>query len=523
MAKPPRTARSAVPAAPLRPELDSEFANRLRDPFETNYMGVLRTNDPLLLERGNGSVELYRDLKRDGNVFDGLQKRQLALIGKPWQVEPRIKDDAKGTQDAETLTTILKGIAFDRLCSELLEAMLTGFAVAEVVWTVRDGLVVPARVIKRAQRRFVYVQGSEDAPAWLHLLTREAMLTGVPVPERKFIVHRVNPEDDNPYGTGLGLQLFWPVFFKRKGVVAWNKLCDRFGSPTPHGKYPRNAGPKEKGTLADALRAMSNDGYLMTPEGMEIALLESKLSGNVTTQQALCEYMDDWIAAVLTGQEARSSGGGALAAASKERQDVRQDLTQADSDLLSETLNETLLAWICEYNGLAPCYVYRQIKGEEDTKALAEADKIVFDMGFELDEDTVRAKYGEGWSKKAAAPAPGPIYPSLPALPALPPRPSATARQQQAASFAEPGVVADAPDQVALDAVLTDLTPYQLQHQMERILAPVLDQLQSGQDPQALLGWLAEQFPALEEAALQERLARMLFAAAVWGRLHGGD
>ena len=226
---------------------------------------------------------------------------------------------------------------------------------------------------------------------------------------------------------------------------------------------------------------------------------------------------------MLTGQEARSSGGGALAAASKERQDVRQDLTQADSDLLSETLNETLLAWICEYNGLAPCYVYRQIKGEEDTKALAEADKIVFDMGFELDEDTVRAKYGEGWSKKAAAPAPGPIYPSLPALPALPPRPSATARQQQAASFAEPGVVADAPDQVALDAVLTDLTPYQLQHQMERILAPVLDQLQSGQDPQALLGWLAEQFPALEEAALQERLARMLFAAAVWGRLHGGD
>lgn len=92
-----------------------------------------------------------------------------------------------------------------------------------------------------AQRRFVYVQGSEDSPAWLHLLTREAMLTGVPVPERKFIVHRVNPEDDNPYGTGSGLQLFWPVFFKRKGVVAWNKLCDRFGSPTPHGKYPRNA------------------------------------------------------------------------------------------------------------------------------------------------------------------------------------------------------------------------------------------------------------------------------------------
>ena len=158
--------------------------------------------------------------------------------------------------------------------------------------------------------------------------------------------------------------------------------------------------------LADALRAMSNDGYLMTPEGMEIALLESKLSGNVTTQQALCEYMDDWIAAVLTGQEARSSGGGALAAASKERQDVRQDLTQADSDLLSETLNETLLTWICEYNGLAPCLVYRIVKEEDDLKLASETDKNVSEMGFELSEEAVREKYGEGWSKKRAAPTP---------------------------------------------------------------------------------------------------------------------
>ena len=128
MVKPVRTDRSTTPASPGQPELDAEFANRLRDPFEQHYMGVLRTNDPLLLERGNGGVELYRDLRRDGKVFSGLQKRQLALVGKAWQVEPRDKNSAKGTQDAETLTAILKGIAFDRMCGELLEALLAGFA-----------------------------------------------------------------------------------------------------------------------------------------------------------------------------------------------------------------------------------------------------------------------------------------------------------------------------------------------------------------------------------------------------------
>lgn len=394
---------------PPTPEMNAEFANRLLDPFEQTYMGILRTNDPLLIERGNGSVDLYRDLKRDGKVFSGLQKRQLALIGKPWQVEPRVKDSPKATADAEQVSQILKSFAFDKLCQDMLEALLAGHAIAEIVWTVRDGMVVPQRTPKRAQRRFVYVQDDEHSPPRLQMLTREHMLKGVPVPERKFIVHRVNPEDDNPYGTGLGLQLWWPVYFKRKGIVAWNKLNDRFGSPTPHGKYPRQASPKEKATLVAALRAMSNDGYLATPEGMDISLLESKLAGNVTTQEQLVRYMDEWIAEVLTGQEPASSGGGALAAASKERQNVRQDLIQADSDLLSETLNETLINWICELNGFEPCHVYRQIKEEDDTKALAETDKLIHDMGYELDDDSLRAKYGEGYRRKATPPTPPPL------------------------------------------------------------------------------------------------------------------
>jgi hypothetical protein len=32
-----------------RPDLDTEVANRLRDPFEQLFSGLVRTNDPLLL------------------------------------------------------------------------------------------------------------------------------------------------------------------------------------------------------------------------------------------------------------------------------------------------------------------------------------------------------------------------------------------------------------------------------------------------------------------------------------------
>lgn len=504
-------------AAIAEPVLDTEVANRLRDPFETNYMGVLRSNDPLLLEKGQ-NIEIYRDLKRDGKVAAMLDKRIGALVGREWTVEPITEG---GKADAETLTAILKTIGFDQVCRDLMDALMMGYAVSEIVWTVRDGLVVPERVTKRRQRRFVYVQTDENSDAELRLLTRENMLTGVPIRERCLIVHRVNSEDDNPYGTGLGLQLYWPVFFKRKSIISWNKLNDRFGSPTPWGRYPKNAGPKEKGTLFDALRAISNDGVVMTPEGMQLELLESKLTGSVTTQQSLCEYMDDWIAEVMIGQEPRASGGGALAAASKERQSTRLDLVQADADLLSDTLNSTLIKWICEYNGFEPCLVSRDISEEEDRKVESEADKNVADMGWELSEEAVRAKYGDGWSRKAAVPMPviPPVMaPPGSALPRVAVDGQKSPKTDKPASFAEAGplgVTGDAIDQL-IEAESAHWQPL-----LDPMVAPLQEAFdeaeRNGETAAELIARLPALLAKMDGTALAEALAKMAFTARLAG------
>lgn len=499
------SAAGTGPTVPA-PLLDTEIASRRADPFETNFQGVIRTNDPLLMERGGEQAfELYRDLKRDGKVFAGLQKRKLAVISKSWQVEP-VEDGPRGQADAETVTDILKRFNFDKLCSELMDALLAGFAPAEVVWTVRENKIVPARVVKRAQKRFVYVDVEENQPPQLRMRTRDNMIAGVELPERKFIVHRVNPEDDNPYGTGLGLQLYWPVFFKRKGVVSWNKLNDRFGSPTPWGRYPRNAGPKEKGTLFDALKALTSDGVIMTPEGMQLELLESKLTGSITTQQGLCEYMDDWISEVILGQAPRTKGGGALAAASNEREDVRLELSQADSDLLSETLNETLIRWICEYNRLSPCLVYRVIKKDEDLKAASETDKNVSEMGFKPTLEGVKARYGEHWEEALQ---PAALPPGTPGA-----LPGGHIAQDGAASDAGPAATAANFAEgtgwaVRVARVLGDGGDEVLRDWMERIRVMVDD----ARSPDQLRDRLLTAYGDLPAAELVELMA-LAFAAA---------
>ena len=75
------------------PPLDTETATRQQDPWNAGFIGPVLTNDPLLLERaehGSMAFELYRDLKRDGKVFSALQKRKLAVIGRPWTVKPLV-------------------------------------------------------------------------------------------------------------------------------------------------------------------------------------------------------------------------------------------------------------------------------------------------------------------------------------------------------------------------------------------------------------------------------------------------
>ncbi len=518
MAETTKARRAAKEKPQPAPQLDTEIAHRLLDPFETLYMGLVRSNDPLLMEKATATsgADLYRDLKRDGKVYSALQKRVLALIGRPYQVVPIGQGD-RAKADAQTLQDILKRSGFDKLCADLMQALLTGAAINEVVMTIREGRYEVARAPQRALRRFVFVQPDDGRPVDLRLLTRTNMLNGEPLPPRTFVVHRVNPQDDNPWGMGLGLQLYWAVFFKRKAMISWNKLNDRAGVPVPWGKYPRSAGPKEKGTLFDALKALSNDGVIMTPEGTMIELLESKLAaGSITSQQALCEYCDDWIDAVLLGQEARSKSGGALASASKERSAVRLDLVQADSDLLSETLNATLIAWLCELNGLAPCTVERVIKEEEDLEKSANTDKTVSDMGFELDEDAVQAKYGEGWRKKQeiSRPEPEATAPAAPGRTGPGGGPDAGAKERTV-QFAEGGAVEG---QAAIDAAIAAVDDDELQAAMRGLLEPMMAAIEAADTFEDALAAAEAAYPRVDTARLQALLARAMFGAETFGR-----
>lgn len=387
-----------------------EVASIERDISRVFYGRTLPNEDPTLVSRGAGKgLKIYEELKRDAHAGAVLAKRKLAVTSRPWNVEPA-SESAQDKLAAELVQTALEALRFNHIRKRLLEATLMGYAVGEVMWELRDGLVMPANVLARKQQRFVF-----DLDGGLHLRTPQNMIEGELMPPRKFIVHRRGADDDNPYGMGIGGMLFWPVFFKRNTITFWLTFADKFGSPTALGKYPNGAQDPEKNKLLAALQSIAQDAGVIVPEGMTIELLEAARSGTIDTYEKLVRYMDEQMSKAVLGETmsttAASTGLGSNQAGVQN--DVRLEVAQDDANELDETLNDTLVRWIVEFNmpGAGVPKLCSDFAEPEDLAARATRDKTLFDMGWEPSEKYMLDTYGEGWTKKAPPPSLPPLMP----------------------------------------------------------------------------------------------------------------
>lgn len=383
--------------------ITQEIASIALDPNRVFYGGIQRNEDDTLKTRGGGKgLKIYQELKRDAHAGAVLAKRKLAVTSRPWRINAA-SDRRADKKAADLVTAAFKYLRFNNARKRLLEATLLGYAVTEVMWEVRDGLVLPSRVMARDPRRFTF--GMDDE---LRLLTRSNLVAGEAMPDRKFIVHRRGADDDSPYGAGIGSMLFWPEFFKRKGLTFWLTFADKFGSPTALGKYPAGAQKTEQQKLLAALAAISQDAGVIVPEGMAIEFLEATRTGSVDTYEKLVRYMDEQISKAVLGETmsttAASTGLGSNQAGVQN--DVRLEVATDDAIELDETINDTLVRWIVFYN--MPDAGMPQLETvfdePEDTAKLAERDSKLVTMGWEPSEQYIAETYGEGWTKKAPAP-----------------------------------------------------------------------------------------------------------------------
>ncbi len=505
-------------------QLKNEVASIGRDITMPVFGGVMRITDDTLLSRGGGrGLLIYDDIERDCHAFAVLQKRKMAVIAREWNVQPASNSrlDKKAADLVRAQLDNLSGdvpddevlpqvTGFDAACLNLLDALLKGFSVGEIMWQTDGAEIVASEIRARDQRRFAFTPGNRGYK--LTLKTWENMYPGQPVPPRKFIVHSFGSKNGNPYGLGLGSRLFWPTYFKRQDITFWLTFVDKFASPTGLGKYPTGTTPDDQAKLLAALSAIASDAGVIVPDGMVIELLEASRGGSIDSYEKLARYMDEQISEAVLGETLSTNlhGGGSLAAA-KIHNDVRLELVQADADLLCGALNGTLIKWITALNvpGATPPKVWRDCSAPDDLKTKAERDGILSkDVGVVFTPAYLQREYGFQPSDIAR----------------ITPPPSGDGAGVTAdvptASFAEGETF---PDQAALDLLAESFSPADLQGMMETVLKPVFDLVATAKDTTAAMEKLAGIFPQMDSGKLQELLARIIFVAEVWGRINAND
>jgi len=339
----------------------------------------LENPDPTLrTEAGGKGLKLYDEVDRDPHAGAVLQSRSFSVISKDWEILPG-EDTAPAEKITEFVKDALKNTNFNQMRQELLQAILYGFYVSEVIWEIKNGNILPRRIRAKHPRRFSFTTDRQ-----LRLLTPQNMIEGEPVPDRKFIRFTYG-SSDNPYGKGLGQKLWWPVWFKKHGIKFWMVFLEKFGMPTAVGKYPSGTEPDQQSALLDAIDAIQNEAGVKIPDTMAIDLLEATRSGNVT-YESLCEYMDKQISKAVLGQTATTEGTPGKLGNEDAQNETRQDVMEADAGLLDECMNNSLIKWITDYNfpGVSNYpRLHTRTEEEKDLKPLADRDKIIItDMGM---------------------------------------------------------------------------------------------------------------------------------------------
>nr|WP_232434006.1 DUF935 domain-containing protein [Burkholderia ubonensis] len=435
-------------------------------------------------------IRVYRELRADAHVGGCVRRRKAAVKSLEWGLD---RSKAK-SRVAKSIADVFADLDLSRIVTEMLDAVLYGYQPMEITWGKVGNYIVPTDVVGKPADWFVY-----DPDNQLRFRSKENRIQGEELPARKFLVPRQEATYLNPYGFPDLSMCFWPTTFKKGGLKFWVQFTEKYGSPMLVGKHPRSASDAETNLLLDRLEDMVQDAVAVIPDDSSIEIKEAAgKSGSADVYERLLHFCRGEVSIALLGQNQTTEATSTRASA-QAGLEVTDDIRDGDKAIVTEAMN-MLIRWICDLNfDGADRPVYEMWQQEQVDEVQAGRDEKLTRAG---------ASFTPAYFKRAYNLQDGDLNER--------PQPVSAVDAVGASSFAE----FEAPDQDALDAALNSLSSRNLNADAQALIAPLLKRIANGASADELLGMLAELYPSLDADALQERLARAIFVANLWGRLH---
>ena len=318
-----------------------------------------------------------------------LQTRRLAIdaitptVAAPDKCSPKIVD---------AVNALVEDPNFSDMVNTLQDGIGKGYAVSEIMWDLKDGLLYPVEFHWRDPRFFVVdrinLSDLKLAVEWDY--------EGTPLQPFKFIRHVPRSHMGVPIRGGVARSAAWAFMLQSFALKDWAAFSEVYGLPLRVGKYGANATKDDVRTLLRAVRAIASDAAAVIPTGMEIEFQKVEGSHGSAVFGELIRYCDASISKIIVGQTMTADDGSSQSQATVHNE-VRLDILRADGRATSRTLNRDLIAPFVSFNfGPQPAYprVLFPVAEPEDIAAMSNALQQLVPLGLRVSAGEVRDKLG---------------------------------------------------------------------------------------------------------------------------------
>lgn len=466
-------------------DLSAHIAVSGRTPWGgLGFGGWLPNPDPVLKKLGK-DITVYKELLADPVVGSHVFRRKSAVKAMEW----RIVSNNAAPATVELIEDYLQRIDLWRLLSDIHNACFFGYQPLEVVWNVGQQWL-PAQIIAKPPEWFCF---NADGDLLFKSIEQP---NGEPLKPFKFLLASHEAGYTNPYGIGELSKVYWATIFKRGGLKYWMEFLEKFGAPWIIGKAPRSNTVKDDDMLLDALEQLLGNSVAAIPNDSSVEIKEATgKAGSTDAFDRFIRYCRSEIAIALLGQDQTTEKDSTHASA-QAGLEVTKDIRDNDCRIIESCINE-LIQWICRLNfgADAECPQFELYEEEEVGKEQAERDQILTNCGLRLSKEYWMRTYKLQEGDIVDAPK--------------------VTTASHSADFAEPHGQTDA-------GMVIDSLPFnagRLNAQGHNLTDALVSRLQQGSSAEAVLEQLINAYPEMDDSALQNELARLIFMAGLVGRI----
>lgn len=369
---------------------------------ENTFLGmigdILPDPDKILEQNGN-DLSIYRDLLIDPHLTATILQRKMQVLQMGWEVE------SESEQLRNEGIEIMRRFPMQNIMSQMLDSVLYGFSVSEILWekdlgdklrvtsnkaeqrTSSGTRIVPKEIVAKPQEWFAFDKDNELIISELSNVKRENV--DRKLPKYKFILSRHQPTFDNPYGSKVLSKCYWPVKLKQSTVESWVQLIEKFGIPYLIGVVSDSATESEKEAVIDDLLEMIENNVATRGQSQEIEIKEQTSYDVGQMFEKMVEFQNKEISkAVLSVTLTIDVGNSGSYKASDVHRQMLEYIGISDKKIIEGALNQMFDYYTeLNYGKSSEKIRVKLTKKERITEETAGRDKILSDIGVKFSKE----------------------------------------------------------------------------------------------------------------------------------------